>query len=133
MELTDQDVHEAMKAIPGIWTSLRGLQGALPQRYRHAVERISRSIIAKDIMAKDVISVRREALLHEVAEIMGRRGISGVRWWMPTAGWWSDLGDRFPDSNGASGPKNFMSVVATCLKAKEGITLPIQAQTARTL
>jgi CBS-domain-containing membrane protein len=132
MDLTDQDVQEAMKAIPGYLDITPGdFKELYRNAYRHAVERISRSIIAKDIMAKDVISVRREALLHEVAEIMGSRGISGV----PVV----DADSRvvgvisetdFLTRMGASGPKNFMSVMATCLKAKGCITLPIQAQTA---
>jgi CBS domain-containing membrane protein len=132
MDLTDHDVQEAMKAIPGYLDITPGdFKELYRNAYRHAVERIGRSIIAKDIMAKDVISVRRDALLHEVAEIMGRRGISGV----PVV----DADSRvvgvisetdFLTRMGATGPGNFMSVMATCLKAEGCITLPIQAQTA---
>ena len=132
MELTDQDVHEAMKAIPGYLDITPGdFKELYRHAYRHAVERLSRSLTARDIMTGDVICVRRETPLHEVAGIMGSRGISGV----PVVDSGGTVVGVISETNflvrmGAIGPKNFMSVVATCLKAKGGITLPIQAQTA---
>ena len=79
LDLTDQDVYEAMKAIPGYLDITPGdFKELYRHAYRRALERLSRSVTAKDIMARDVSSVRPDTPLHEVADIMGRRGISGV-------------------------------------------------------
>jgi CBS domain-containing membrane protein len=130
--LTDQDVYEAMKSIPGYLDITPGdFKELYCHAFRHAVERISRSVLARDMMAKDVIFVRPDTPLDEVAELMGSRGISGL----PVAD------DRekvvgvisekdFLSMMGAAGPKNFMIVIANCLRAKGCIALPIRAKKA---
>jgi len=120
MDLTDQDVQEAMKAIPGYLDITPGdFKELYRHAYRHALERLSRSLTARDIMTRDVICVRRETPLHEVAGIMGSRGISGV----PVVdsdrtvvGVISEM--DFLTRMGARGRKNFLSVVADCLKTR---------------
>jgi CBS domain-containing membrane protein len=132
LDLTDQDVYEAMKAIPGYLDITPGdFKELYRHAYRHAVERLSRSLKVRDIMTSDVVCVRRETPLHEVAAIMSRRGISGV----PVL----DAGGKvlgvisetdFLARMGATGRKNFMSVVADCLKAKGCDFLPAPDQRA---
>lgn len=130
--LTDQDVYEAMKSISGyLDITPRDFKELYCRAYRHAVERISRSVLARDIMTKDVVFVSRDTPLDEVAELMGRRGISGL----PV----TDDGKRvvgvisekdFLSRMGEAGPKNFMTVISNCLKAKGCIALPIRAKRA---
>lgn len=121
--LTDQDVYEAMKSIPGYLDITPGdFKELYCHAFHHAVGRISKSVLAGDIMVGEVVSSGPD---------MGRRGISGV----PV----SDENQRvvgvisekdFLARMGEAGPKNFMTVIANCLKAKSCIALPIQAKTA---
>jgi CBS domain-containing membrane protein len=130
--LTDQDVYEAMKSISGYLDITPGdFKELYCHAYRHAVERISRSVLARDMMAREVVFVRLDTPLGEVAELMGRRGISGV----PV----TDEDERivgvisekdFLSRMGEAGPKSFMTVIANCLKAKGCIALPIRAKKA---
>jgi CBS domain-containing membrane protein len=132
IDLTDSDIFEAMKAIPGYLDITPGDFKELYRfAYQHAVQRITMSVTARDIMARDVIRVGPEAPVSEVAEIMGKHGISGV----PVV----DVDNKvvgiisekdFLARMGAKSPQNFMSVVANCLKARGCIVLPIHAQKA---
>ena len=130
--LTDRDVYEAMKSIPGYLDITPGdFKELYCHAYRHAVERVSRSVTARDMMAGDVASVGLDAPLDEVAELMGSRGISGVP---VTDGEGRVAGviseKDFLSRMGEAGPKNFMTVVANCLKARGCIALPIRAKKA---
>jgi CBS domain-containing protein len=132
LDLTDEDVYEAMKAIPGYLDITPGdFKELYRHAYRHAVERLSRSLTARDIMTMDVICVKRETPLHEVAGIMGSRGISGV----PVVDSGGTVVGVISETDflvrmGAIGPKNFMSAVADCLKAKGCNLLPMPDQRA---
>ena len=130
--LTDQDVYEAMKSMPGYIDITPGdFKDLYCHAYRKAIERISRSILARDLMTKDVACVRPDTPLDEVAELMGRRGISGL----PVA---DDQGrivgviseKDFLSRMGKAGPKNFMTIVADCLRTKGCIDLPAGAKDA---
>jgi CBS domain-containing protein len=79
VELSDEDIYDAMKQIsgylditPGDFKEIYGLA------FQHAIGRLTRAVKAKDIMNRDVVYVTPVTPLKEVAEIMGRRGISGV-------------------------------------------------------
>ena len=51
--LTDQDVYETMKSIPGYLDITPGdFKELYCHAFRHAVERISRSVLGRDLMAK---------------------------------------------------------------------------------
>jgi CBS domain-containing protein len=45
---------------------------------RHAHERIASRVPVKDIMTKTVVTVKRDADVHEAARILSERGISGM-------------------------------------------------------
>lgn len=130
--MTDEDVYEAMKSIPGYLDITPGdFKELYCHAYRHALERISRSVSARDMMTKDVVFARLDTPLEEVAELLGRRGITGLPVLdeaMKVAGVISEK--DFLSRMGEQGPKTFMSVVASCLKGKGCVALPIRAKTA---
>jgi len=130
--LTDQDVYEAMKSIPGYLDITPGdFKELYCHAFRHAVERISKSVAARDMMAGDVIFVGLHTPIHEVAEIMGSRGISGLPVTDEDKRVVGVISEKdFLSRMGEAGPRNFMTVIAHCLKAKGCIALPIRAKKA---
>jgi CBS domain-containing protein len=130
--LTDDDIYEAMKKIPGYLDITPGdFKEVYRLAYEHALERLAASVLTRDIMALQVVSVSPDAPLAEVAEVMGRSGVSGV----PVV----DAGGKvvgvisekdFLVRMGVKGPKNFMSVVAECLQVNKCVALPMRHQRA---
>jgi CBS domain-containing membrane protein len=133
LELTDDDIYEAMKSISGYLDITPGDFKELYRcAYQHAMHRLAGNVTAKDMMVKDVISVTPETPLAEIAEIMGGRGISGVPVVDADNNVVGVISEKdFLSRMGAESPANFMSVVAGCLKAKGCIVLPIRAQKAK--
>lgn len=130
--LTDRDVYEAMKSIPGyLDITPRDFKELYCHAYRQAAERISRSVLARDMMTKEVIFVARDTPLAEVASLMGERGISGIPVTDDAGRVLGVISEKdFLSRMGEAGPKNFMTVIANCLKAKGCIALPIRAKKA---
>jgi len=132
IELTEKDIFDAMKSIPGYLDITPGdFKELYCHAFRRAVERIVGSVTAGDIMERSIISVRPDTPLPEVAALMGEHGISGV----PVL----DAEDKlvgvisekdFLRRMGAKSQKNFMSVIANCLRAEGCIVLPIRARRA---
>lgn len=133
LELKEEDILEAMRAIPGY---LDITPGDFKELYRlafqHALERLSRSVTAAEIMTLEVVTVNPDTPLAEVAAAMGRRGVSGL----PVV----DQENRvvgiisekdFLAHMGVKEPLNFMSLVAGCLKTKGCVALPIKETLAR--
>jgi len=131
--LTDQDVYEAMKAIPGYLDITPGdFKELYRHAYRHAVERILSSVLARDMMSTDVVFVGPDTPIAEIAELMGHRGISGLPVTDEKRSVVGVISEKdFLSRMGEAGPKNFMTVIASCLKAKGCIALPIRAKSAR--
>ncbi|RMD55153.1 MAG: CBS domain-containing protein, partial [Nitrospirae bacterium] len=99
--------------------------------YKHAIERLSTSVKAEDIMTKHVISVKRHTPLIEVAELMAKHKISGV----PVV----DEEDRvigvisekdFLKKMGSGEVSTFMEVLEKCLKTEGCVIAPIRAKDA---
>jgi CBS-domain-containing membrane protein len=132
MEISDRDIYEAMKDIPGYLDITTGdFKELYRLAYRQAVKRIVQSIKATDIMTGEVVAVQRETPLKEVAKIMAEQGVSGV----PViaedrkvAGVISEK-DFLSRMGGKSG-KTFMGVIAKCLKGKACVAIPIRAKKA---
>jgi len=135
IELKDEDIYEAMKVIPGyLDITLGDFKELYSLAYRHALERLSREVTAAEIMTTDVVTVKPDTPVAEVAAAMGRQGVSGV----PVV----DAGQKvvgvisekdFLSRMGVQGAKNFMSLVAGCLETKGCVALPIKAALARDL
>ena len=79
MDISDNDILKAMKSISGYLDITRGdFKEIYRFAYRHAVERLRHSVKAKDVMTKDVVFVRKDTSLEEVADILNLHTISGV-------------------------------------------------------
>jgi CBS domain-containing membrane protein len=77
--LTDADIYEAMKSVPGYLDITPGdFKELYCIAFRHAAERFARSVSARDIMMTRVISVNPEDSLVHVVEIMSQSRVSGV-------------------------------------------------------
>lgn len=132
IDLKDEDIYEAMKSIPGYLDITPGdFKEVYQLAYRQALERLSRAVTAGEIMTREVVVVRPDTPLAEVAEAMGNRGISGV----PVVDSAGRVVGVISEKNflthmGVQEPKNFMSLVASCLQSKGCVALPIKKQTA---
>jgi len=132
LEISDADVYEAMKNIPGYLDITPGDFKELYQHaYRHALGRLSQSKKASDIMTRDVVSVEKSTPLKLVARLMAEKGVSGV----PVidkdglvAGVISEK--DFLSRMGGKDTFSFMGVVATCLKGKGCVALSIREKRA---
>ncbi|MGC1402870.1 MAG: CBS domain-containing protein [Thermodesulfobacteriota bacterium] len=132
-DLTDQDIYEAMKAVPGyLDITPADFKEVYLQAYQHALERLSRSVTAQAIMTKEVVRVKPDTPLMETAEMMARAGVSGV----PVVdeedrvvGLISEKDFLIGLSQGTL--PNIMSVVAQCLQVKKCPALSIRGRTAK--
>jgi CBS domain-containing membrane protein len=133
IELSDADVLEAMTSIQGyIDITPKDFKEIYQIAFRHAIDRLSKSVTAEQIMTRNVIAVLPDTDLIQTARLMSDAGISGV----PVAG-----NDRkvigvisekdFLKRMGDSGSGSFMSVIAHCLSSKGCVALPIQGKTAK--
>ena len=128
IEIKDEDILEAMRAIPGYLDITPGdFKEVYRLAFQHALERLSRAVTAAEIMTTDVVTVTPDTPVAEVAAAMGRRGVSGV----PVV----DAGQKvvgvisekdFLTRMGVQDAKNFMSLVASCLMTKGCVALPIK-------
>ena len=135
MEIKDEDILEAMRAIPGYLDITPGdFKEVYRLAFQHALERLSRAVTAAEIMTTDVVAVKPDTPVSEVDAAMGRRGVSGV----PVV----DAGRKvvgiisekdFLTRMGVQDAKNFMSLVANCLMTKGCMALPIECALAKDL
>jgi len=131
-ELLDEDIYEAMKQIQGYLDITPGdFKEVYNLAYRHALERLSREVTAGEIMTREVSSVHLDTPLVEVAETMGRRGISGVPVVDDDGRVVGVISEKdFLAHLGVKEPKNFLTLVAGCLKTRGCVALPIEKQNA---
>jgi CBS domain-containing protein len=133
VEISDDDVYEAMKEIPGyIDITPADFKEVYVKAYQQAIHRLTRSVKAKEIMNRDVAFVTENTPLVEVAKIMAARRISGV----PVVD-----GDRKPvgiisekdflSVMGGGGPQTFMAVIYTCLACEDCLARAVQEKLAR--
>ncbi|MCP4625207.1 MAG: CBS domain-containing protein [bacterium] len=77
--MSDADILEAMKSIPGYLDITPGdFKEIFQYAYRHAIERVAQSLSAKDVMTEKVISATPDTSLKETAALMASHGISGI-------------------------------------------------------
>jgi CBS domain-containing membrane protein len=135
LSLKDEDIYAAMAEIPGyLDITPSDFQEVYRLAYQHALARLGREVTAAEVMTREVAFVRTDTPVAEVAELMGRLGVSGV----PVL----DDKDRvagiisekdFLRRMGVKESENFMTLVATCLKTKGCVALPIKNRTAAEL
>ena len=79
VDISDEDILDAMKSIPGYLDITPGdFKEIFRYAYRHAIERIAKSLVAKDVMTEKLISVTPDTSLKETSDRMAAHGISGV-------------------------------------------------------
>jgi len=133
VEISDKDILEAMKDIPGYLDITPGdFRELYKFAYNHALSRIMRSVMAKDIMTRKVISVEKDDTLKRVSELMARNAISGVPVVKKDKRVAGVISERdFLSRMGAKNSKTFMGVISECLKGKGCVAAPVRAQRAR--
>jgi CBS domain-containing membrane protein len=128
MELKEEDILEAMRAIPGYLDITPGdFKELYHLAFQHALERLNRAVTAAEIMTTDVVAVNPETPVAEVAAAMGRQGVSGV----PVVDAENQVVGVISEKDflsrmGVKEPRNFMSLVAGCLMTKGCVALPIK-------
>ena len=120
IEISDDDIYEAMKSIPGyLDITPADLKEIYKFAYRHALERIAGSVRAHDIMTRKVFSVKRDTLLKEVAERMAKEKISGIPVLEDDGKVAGIISEKdFLSSMGSGDKTHFMSFIAECLSGK---------------
>ena len=79
LEIKEEDIMTAMGEIPGYLDITPGdFKEIYLLAFQHALERLSREVAVGEIMTREVVFVKMDTPLAEVAAAMGQRGISGV-------------------------------------------------------
>lgn len=132
VEITDEDIVEAMKRIPGyLDITPHDFKAIYVLAFEHALERLGRSVAARDIMTREVAAVRTDTPLSQVAKLMGEQGVSGLPVLNEADKVVGVISEKdFLVRLGVKEPKNFMSVVAECLEVKKCVALPLRERTA---
>lgn len=132
IRISDEDICAAMKDITGYLDITPGdFKDLYHHACKHALTRIATAIKAGDIMTKQVFSVRPATPLREVAELMGKHGISGLPVVDENKKVVGVISERdFLSRMGDSTTKNFMTLIADCLQNKGCIAISIRAQKA---
>jgi CBS-domain-containing membrane protein len=132
LDLKEEDILAAMEQISGyLDITPRDFKEIYVLAFRHALERLSREVTVAEVMTREVVAVMVYTPLAEVAEAMGKVGVSGV----PVldekrrvAGVVSEK--DFLRAMGVKDSQNFMTLLAACLRTKGCVALPIKKQTA---
>ena len=131
-EILEEDILEAMKAIKGYLDITPGdFRSLYILAYKQAVERLTHSVKARDIMTRKVISATRDTPLAEVAQMMTVEGVSGVPVIDDEERVVGVISDKdFVLHMGGEDLRSFMGVVAHCLTSRKCVALPMRHQTA---
>lgn len=131
-DLSDADLLEAMKEVQGyLDITPADLKEVYRHAFRHALERLNRTVTAAQIMTRPVHRVDLGTPLEEVAELMAQRGISGVPVLDPTGRVAGIISEKdFLSRMGPPGRAQAMGVVAACLQGKPCLATPIRGKTA---
>ncbi len=132
VELSDDDIYEAMKDIPGYLDVTPGdLKEIYAHAYHHAFERIACSVRASDLMTRKVHAVNKETPLRDVAEIMAENEISGVPVVDTNRHVVGIISEKdFCAHMGDRRAKSLMQVIADCVKDRGCLAMTIQDQKA---
>lgn len=118
MEIDDEDIFEAMKQIPGYLDITPGdFKQVYLKAYEHALNRLTTSLKAADVMTTDVVWVKEDTPVVEVAEIMEASRVSGL----PVIGEDGKVVGVISEKDflvemGVDEGGNFMTLVVECLK-----------------
>jgi len=132
LDISDEDILEAMKDIPGYLDITTGdFKRIYRVAFRHALERLARMVKAEDVMIKEVIAVQREAPSGEVALLMAEHGIAGVPVVERTGKVAGVISEKdFLYHLGGKDTRSFMDVVAHCLRNRGCVAVTMRQQKA---
>jgi len=128
INLSDEDILSAMKSIQGyIDITPADFNEIYGIAYRLAIERLSKSVTAANIMTTEVISVQPDTLLIEAARQIAKNNISGV----PVVGEGHIVVGIISEKDylskmGATENGSFMDIIAACLSNKGCLAMPIR-------
>lgn len=131
-DLSDEDILDAMKEIPGYLDITPGdFKEIYQTAYRHAMSRITSSVRAKDVMTRKVISVKRTTAITEVAGLLAQYQVAGAPVMEENGTVAGMISEKdFLSRMGAKDPKTFMGIVEQCLKGKGCVAVSIRGKTA---
>lgn len=131
--ISDDDIYEAMKSIDGyLDITSKDFKEVYQVAYKHALNRVTKSVEIKEVMTKDVVTVIVDTPIIEVSDKLSEHSISG----MPVV---DDSGKPVGvisekdllSRMGADHTLTFMSVVTQCLKHKGCEVMKIANLTAK--
>ena len=132
MDISDDDILKAMKEISGNLDITPGdFKEIYRFAYRHALDRMTHSVTAGEVMTTDVVFVKKDDTLETAAEIMAHHGIAGV----PVV----ENGEKvvgvisekdFLFHMGGKDARSFMEVVTQCLRDKGCVAITLRQQRA---
>jgi len=132
MDISDDDILKAMKEISGYLDITPGdFKEIYRFAYRHALDRMTHSVTAGEVMTTDVVFVKKDDTLETAAEIMAHHGIAGV----PVV----ENGEKvvgvisekdFLFHMGGKDARSFMEVVTQCLRDKGCVAITLRQQRA---
>jgi CBS-domain-containing membrane protein len=132
IEISDDDVYGAMREIEGyLDITPSDLREVYRLAFRHAVERIRRSVSAADIMTKTVFFVRTHTPLQDVARMMAEKRISGLPVLDDADNVAGVISEKdFLSRMGAKDTRHVMGIIASCLEGKGCVAMPVRAKKA---
>jgi CBS domain-containing membrane protein len=133
VEISEDDIIDAMKAIPGYLDITVGdFKEVYQAAFTLAVQRLTEAVKVGEVMITDVVTARLGTPLKDVAQMMAQKCVSGI----PivdndgrVAGVVSE--NDFLTHMAGEGKNTFMEVIATCLSGSHCLAVPIKAQTAK--
>lgn len=133
LQVSEDDIYEAMKDIPGYLDITPGdLKEIYLHAYRHALERIRKSVTAEDLMTRDVRTAFRETPLGDVAELMARNNISGLPVIDRERYVIGVLSEKdFSLNMGEGGSDSLMRLISDCIRCEGCAAMTIRGKTAQ--
>ncbi len=130
--LSDEDVVEAMRSIPGyLDITPADFREVYRAAFRHACRRLASTVTARDIMTRPVVTVREDAPLTEVAGRMAGHRISGLPVLALDGTVRGVISEKdFLSRLGSGRARTFMDIIFECLAGTGCIAVAIRAQTA---
>lgn len=130
--LSDDDVYEAMKAVPGyLDITPSDFRELYKIAFRQACTRIATAVTAGDIMTRKAVSVRTDTPLLETADLMAQKSISGLPVLGPDDTVIGVISEKdFLRRLGSGTVTTFMGIVSECLHRDGCIAMAIRERTA---
>ena len=129
-DISDDDIFKAMKDISGYLDITPGdFKEIYRFAYQHAVDRLTHSLTAREVMTTDVVFVKNDDPLETAAETMAHRGIAGVPVVVTGKKVVGVISEKdFFFHMGGKDARSFMGVVAQCLRDKGCVAIPMRRQ-----